>query len=125
MTFLPEHAVVWTELPVRDLDAAMTFYATVIGAPTKRDDTGPNPRADFAVADMMTGVGGHLYPGKPATPGAGPTVHLAIEGTVEAAMERCTRAGGKVVSPVITIPPGRFAYAEDPDGNSIGLFQAN
>jgi predicted enzyme related to lactoylglutathione lyase len=27
-----------------------------------------------------------------------------------------------VVSPVIAIPAGRFAYCEDPDGNSFGLF---
>jgi predicted enzyme related to lactoylglutathione lyase len=38
-------------------------------------------------------------------------------------MEACGRGGGKVLSPVITIPPGRFAYATDPDGNSIGLFE--
>ena len=30
--------------------------------------------------------------------------------------------GGEVVSPIITIPAGRFAYCLDPDGNSFGLF---
>ena len=68
------------------------------------------------------GTGGHLYPGTPA-PGTGPTVHLAIAGTVDPAMTRCTAGGGAIVSPVITIPPGRFCYATDPDGNSIGLFE--
>jgi predicted enzyme related to lactoylglutathione lyase len=28
----------------------------------------------------------------------------------------------KVVSPIVEIPAGRFAYCLDPDGNSIGLF---
>ena len=42
---------------------------------------------------------------------------------VEQAMAACTKGGGAVVSPVITIPPGRFCYATDPDGNSIGLFE--
>ena len=37
-------------------------------------------------------------------------------------MQRVTDNGGKVVSPVITIPAGSFAYCADPDGNSFGLF---
>ena len=37
-------------------------------------------------------------------------------------MQRVTENGGTVVSPVIEIPAGRFAYCLDPDGNSIGLF---
>jgi predicted enzyme related to lactoylglutathione lyase len=38
-------------------------------------------------------------------------------------MERVKDAGGQVVSPPITIPPGRFFYAVDPFGNSIGFFE--
>ena len=41
---------------------------------------------------------------------------------VEAALERVKNAGGEVVSDVIWIPAGRFAYCLDPDGNSIGVF---
>jgi predicted enzyme related to lactoylglutathione lyase len=37
-------------------------------------------------------------------------------------MERVTANGGQVVSPVVQIPSGRFAYCLDPDGNSFGLF---
>lgn len=122
MSTLP-HAVVWTEIPVRDLEAGMAFYAALFGAPLARDDTGPNPIATFPMPDMMAGIGGHLYVGEPATEGEGPTVHLGLAGPVEEAMARCTRAGGTVLSAVVAIPPGRFAYARDPDGNSIGLFE--
>ena len=118
---LPTSAVVWAEIPVNDMTAAMAFYEALLGNPLTFDETGPNPMAMFAY-DMTKGTGGHLYPGKPA-PGTGPTVHLAVPGTVEAAMAVCTAKGGKVLSPVITIPPGRFCYATDPDGNSIGLFE--
>jgi hypothetical protein len=72
---------------------------------------------------MNAGVGGHLYPGKPASNGEGPTIHLVAEGRLEATMERVTAAGGQVVSPPITIPPGRFFYAVDPFGNSVGFFE--
>ncbi|MBJ7471137.1 MAG: VOC family protein [Solirubrobacteraceae bacterium] len=115
------HAVVWTEIPVTDLDQSMKFYEAVLGAPLTRNDAGPNPMADFAYGDGS--VAGHLYPGKPAADGAGPTVHLAVPGTVEEAAARCVDAGGSVIGPVITIPPGRFQYATDLDGNSIGLFE--
>jgi predicted enzyme related to lactoylglutathione lyase len=101
----------------------MAFYGAVIGAPLTRDDNGPNPMAVFTAADM-TSVAGHLYPGKPAADGQGPTIHLAIAGTVEDAMARCTKAGGTALGPIVTIPPGRFAYAQDLDGNSIGLFES-
>ena len=116
----PHPTVVWTEIPVRDLEAAIAFYSGLFGWSMQRDESGPNPMASFS--DDMQAVGGHLYPGEPAK-GNGPTVHLAVRGALEDAMEACTRLGGAVVSPVITIPPGRFAYATDPDGNSLGLFE--
>ena len=35
-----------------------------------------------------------------------------------------TDAGGTVLPmPPVTIPPGRFVYATDLDGNSFGLFE--
>ena len=113
--------VVWTEIPVTDLDASERFYADVFRWTLKRDETGPNPMSNFA--SDMNGIHGHLYPGKPAAEGQGPTLHLAVPDGLEAAMERCTGAGGTVLGPPIEIPPGRFAYATDPDGNSIGLFE--
>ena len=112
--------VVWTEIPVRDLDKAQVFYETVFGFNMARDSSGPNDLVNFDAE--MSGIGGHLYPGVPAAEN-GPTLHLAVPDNLEAAIVRCKEAGGAVVSPAITIPPGRFAYATDPDGNSLGLFE--
>lgn len=114
--------VVWTEIPVTDLDAAVTFYNTVFGWELKIDSSGPNPMAMFG--DGSPAAHGHLYPGRPAAAGTGNTIHLAVPDALSAALDRCKQAGGKVVSPPIEIPAGRFVYAEDPDGNSIGLFEA-
>ena len=114
--------VVWTEIPVNDLAKAEAFYTAVFQWEMKRDLTGPNPMTNFT--DDMSSTGGHLYPGKPGA-GTGPTIHLAVPDKLETAMDRCSAAGGTVTGPVITIPPGRFVYATDPDGNSIGLFEPN
>ncbi|MGR3455039.1 VOC family protein [Pseudooceanicola sp.] len=112
--------VVWTEIPVRDMQKAMKFYNDVFGWSLKLDESGPNPMAVFS--DGAQGVGGHLYPGTPGM-GAGPTVHLAVPDGLAAATDRAKIGGAKVLYGPIEIPAGRFTYIEDPDGNSIGLFE--
>jgi predicted enzyme related to lactoylglutathione lyase len=112
--------VAWTEIPVTDMDKSVAFYNDVFGYQMSIDNSGPNPMA--VLGSEMEAVGGHLYPGKPAADG-GNTVHLIVPDALEAAIARCKAAGGEVVSPAISIPPGRFAYAKDLDGNSLGLFE--
>ncbi|MCU0910692.1 MAG: VOC family protein [Rhodobacteraceae bacterium] len=125
MTHTPDHAAVWFELPVRDMTKAIAFYNAVFDAGLVLDTSGPNPMAVFSIkgGPMSGGVSGHLYPGTPAKSGAGPTVHLIVPDRLEDACDRLTGAGGEVIGPVIEMPWGRFVYATDPDGNSIGLFQ--
>ncbi|WP_309082688.1 VOC family protein [Chelativorans sp.] len=118
--FLPAQAAVWFEIPVTDMNRARTFYGAVLQNELA-DMEGPNPMARFAARDEDS-VAGHIYPGKPAPEGTGITIHLAVAAPLEAAMERVTANGGKVVSPIIPIPAGRFVYCLDPDGNSFGLF---
>lgn len=112
--------VVWTEIPVTDLSAAQAFYEKVFGWQMDYQKMEPNDSVMFRDGN---GIHGHLYPGKPASEGQGPTLHLALADTVEAGAARCIDAGGTVLGPVIEIPPGRFQYAQDPDGNSLGLFE--
>ena len=121
----PEHSVVWFEIPVTDMKRSKAFYDTVFKTELVEDSTGPNVMAMFPVTDMKVGNSGHIYPGKPAASGTGNTVHLLAPEPLEESIERLTKNGGKVVSPIVTIPPGRFAYCLDPDGNSIGLFTRN
>ena len=113
--------VCWTEIPVSDLDNGQQFYEKVFGWKMRKQDMQPNAIVDYK--DDDTAVAGHLYVGKPSQEGTGATIHLVVPDNVEATAARCKDAGGNVVSPVIEIPPGRFAYALDPDGNSIGLFE--
>ncbi|MBO6639774.1 MAG: VOC family protein [Roseitalea sp.] len=117
-----EHAVCWAEIPVTDMERGKAFYGTVLGVELNDNNDGPNPMADFPTKDPKTGISGHLYPGKPAPKGTGNTIHLVASDPLDTVMERVKAAGGEVVSPAIDIPAGRFFYAHDPDGNSIGFF---
>ena len=121
----PENSAVWFEIPVSDMKRAKAFYDTVCMTDLQVDSSGSNPMAIFPVSDMKKGTSGHLYPGKPAAAGSVSTVHLAVPAPLEEALERLKKAGGKVVSDIVSIPPGRFAYCVDPDGNSISLFVHN
>ena len=112
---------VWSEIPVASLPRAMEFYSSVFGYDIRMDETGPSPQAILGVGPG--GIGAHLYEGKPAVGGSGQVLHLAVPDTLEAAISRCEGAGGEVTSPPIDVPPGRFVYARDPDGNNLGLFE--
>jgi predicted enzyme related to lactoylglutathione lyase len=121
----PENAAVWFEIPVTDMKRAKAFYNAVFKTELHDDNTGPNPMAIFPIRDMKAGNSGHLYPGKPAQSGTGNTIHLLAPEPLEQSLERVKKSGGKVVTDIVRIPSGRFAYCEDLDGNSIGLFTRN
>ena len=119
---MTERAImVWGEIPVTDMEKSVAFYNAVFGYDMKIDTSGPNPMA--VLGGLENTAGAHLYPGKPA-PDSGNTIHLGLTDSLEAGMQRCWDAGGEVISEPIAIPAGRFAYAKDLDGNSIGLFEA-
>ncbi len=118
-----ENRIVWAELPAADMERAKAFYAALFGAPLIMSTAGPDTIAVFPY-EQTGGRSGHVYEGKPAPEGTGPTVHLAVECKLDEAMTRIRDSGGKTVSEIITIPAGSFFYALDTEGNSIGIFEA-
>ena len=122
MTDQPETRVVWAEIPASDAERAASFYEAVLEAPLNKQTDGPQPIWVLPYAGG-SGTSGHVYEGKPASDGNGPTVHLSVGGDLNAAKDRIEKAGGKVVSDNITIPAGTFFYAVDTEGNSIGIFK--
>lgn len=122
MTEAKHHRLVWTEIPVTNLEKARAFYETLLEAPLIKDDNGPQPM--LMLPDLQgDGAVGHLYEGKPVTQGDGITAHLAVNGSLDDAMARVAKVGGEIVSEEITIPAGSFFYAKDTDGNSLGIFK--
>lgn len=114
---------VWFEIPVTDLGAGQKFYETVLNTKmfNTEDPSSPHPMVWFNDPRSQV-TSGHLYPGTPATAGSGNTIHILAIEPLETVMPRVEPAGGKLASPIVTIPAGRFVYITDPDGNSIGLF---
>lgn len=122
MTEAKHHRLVWTEIPVTNLEKARAFYETLLETPLIKDDNGPQPM--LMLPDLQgDGAVGHLYEGKPVTQGDGITAHLAVNGSLDDAMARVAKSGGEIVSEEITIPAGSFFYAKDTDGNSLGIFK--
>ncbi len=117
----PANPVVWIEIPVSNLERSARFFNDVLQTEMIRQEMGPNLTMVFPYTGK-DGVAGHLYEGKPAAAGSGNTVHFMLPDSLDAGMERVTRAGGKIVSPVIEIPDGKFTYCQDIDGNSFGIF---
>lgn len=122
MSFTPEHAVVWIELPVSDLARGQQFFTEIGFGPFTLLEEGPQPIAIFNNSDPQNNVTGHLYEGKPATSGQGPTIHFAAPADLETMATRVAAAGGQVLGDPVLIPQGQFLYCQDPDGNSIAFF---
>ena len=113
-------AFVWYELATSDVDAALTFYGTVLGW-TSKDFEGPGPR--YAIASAKDkGVAGimQLPPGvsQPRWLGYLPTPDI------EASIARFTASGGRVTVAPWDIPMvGRLVVLADPQGAALALIQ--
>ncbi|MEM1130249.1 MAG: VOC family protein [Pseudomonadota bacterium] len=123
MSFHPKTFAAWSEIPVRDLDAGIAFYEAVTGARLRRMETDREPIALFQAEISGRSVPANLRVGVPEGAPASPTVFLTVLDSVEAAAERAWNVGGRVLSPVVSVPPGRYCYIADPDGNRVGLFE--
>ena len=122
MQNIPQNPAVWTEIKVTDMEAAKAFYAAVFAFEILDMTMGDASTTSFAYAGDY-GVSAQLMLGTPAPRGSGNVIHLQIAGALEDAITRLNKAGGTATSDILTAPPGRFIYAEDPDGNAIGLFE--
>jgi predicted enzyme related to lactoylglutathione lyase len=116
-----KHAIVWTDIPARDLDRAIRFYSAVLGAEVKKQDF---PELSIGVLPHADGeVGACLFASETARPSAdGPLVYLSCEGRLDAAEAAVVPHGGKVLQPKHGIAPYGFrSIVLDSEGNRIAL----
>lgn len=106
------------ELPAQDADRAQSFYEEVFGWKF-RTWSGP---VDYRMTEEGVQPVGAIYPSQEGE--QGPIVYFDtddIDATAAQIRERGGRADEKHPIPGI----GWFARAQDPEGNSISLFQAD
>jgi len=115
-------ALTWFEIPVRDIESAARFYETVLGRTLRREAMLDSKLAVFPCQEG--GATGCLWSGpETAAPGSATLVYLDASPALDAALERATSAGGRVLKGRTALPPGMgfFAHLQDPEGNRVGL----
>jgi len=119
-----KNAISWFEIPATDLNKAQAFYEAVLECKMRREPMGPSEGAVFPY-EAEEGVGGALLAGPtaPAPASAGTLIYLDASPSLDAALARALKAGGKVALPRQALPPGLgfFAHITDLDGNRVGL----
>lgn len=119
-----KNAITWFEIPSTELNKAQAFYEAVLECKLRREPMGPSEGAVFPY-DAEAGVGGAILAGPtaPAPASAGTLIYLDASPSLDAALARAVKAGGKVALPRQALPPGLgfFAHITDLDGNRVGL----
>jgi uncharacterized protein len=110
------HPVVHFEIGCRDSAKTQEFYRKLFD--WKISDLGPAAM----IAAESGGVDGHI-----TALGHEPrhyTIFYVAVDDVAAYLEKAGRLGAKTLVPPVDIPTGTFAWMQDPEGNTVGLWKA-
>ena len=114
--------IVWVDIPVTNLDRAISFYSAVLGSPVTKEG---GPGFVFGLLPHSgSDVGGCLYlPSADNSPSKlGPLIYLNADGRLAQAVEAVAANGGKVLQAVHPIGPHGFrAIVLDSEGNRVAL----
>lgn len=118
------NAVGWFDIYVDDLDRAVTFYETVLGAKLEDmgDPTGESQMKSFPADMSVYGAAGALTKSPHAAPGVGGTTIYFMAQDCANEESRVAAAGGVVIRPKFSI--GEFGFVslcQDTEGNLFGL----
>ncbi len=115
----------YVEIPVTDVDRAISFYTAVFGYSFERTTIDGYEMALFPSAPGSAGANGALAKGdvyRPSKDGA--VVYLSVP-DMDAALSRAEGAGAAVLYPKTLIDGyGHVAEIEDSEGNRIALFKS-
>ncbi|BAU49482.1 glyoxalase [Sulfurifustis variabilis] len=112
--------LVWFDIPARDLDRAVAFYAAVLGRPIVKQQF---PEVAVAVLPHEEGeLTGCLYPSDEPPAVHGPLLYFSCAGRLDDAIGQVEPNGGKVLKGRHAIGPYGFrAVVLDSEGNRIAL----
>jgi predicted enzyme related to lactoylglutathione lyase len=108
--------VVHFEIGCRNLKNAQEFYSQMFD--WKPQSMGPAAM----IAAETGGIGGHM-----TSLGHEPhhyTIFYVDVDDVAAYLKKAESLGGKTLVPPVKIPTGTFAWMQDPEGNTVGLWKS-
>ena len=118
------NALSWFEIPVKDMDRAVSFYNTILGIELDTSIPGSDGSKMAMFPGAMTDdTGGALVQGNGYVPShQGSLVYLNGGADLSGPLGKVEGAGGKVLLPKTQIGEyGFMAYFEDTEGNKIAL----
>jgi len=114
----------WTDIPVINLDRAITFYSAVLDAPVTKEEG--EPGVEFGLLPHDDNTSGCLTVGGDNQPSLiGPLIYLSVDGRLNEAVAAVNANGGTVQQPPHAI--GAYGYRAvviDSEGNRIALHSA-
>lgn len=117
------HPAVMFEIIANDQDKAKAFYSTVFGWRYQSGSAGfAYVHFPLQLRTLLGGIG----LADAGVPGMEPghSFYLLVD-DIQAAIDRALAAGGRTHMPVTSVDGYTFAMIKDPEGNPIGLLQAN
>jgi predicted enzyme related to lactoylglutathione lyase len=117
---MSNNTLCWTDIPVVDLDRAITFYSAVLGAEVTKMSMG----CDMGLLPHANeNASGCLVVSEDSKPSLdGPLIYLSTNGRLDEAIEAARKGGGKVLVEKHQIGPYGFrAVIVDSEGNRIAL----
>jgi predicted enzyme related to lactoylglutathione lyase len=114
--------VVWFDVPVLDLDRAITFYSALLGEEVLKQDMGGGFTMGLLPGEEEV-FGGCLYVSDETKPtDQGTMLYFNVEGRLRAAVDAALANGGTLRTDVEQIGPwGYRAIVLDSEGNRISL----
>lgn len=109
------HPVVHFEIGCKDSAKMQEFYAKLFGWSIQ-------PMGPAAMIDTGGGIGGHITE-LGHEPSRYTIFYVDVE-DVQAYLNKAQSLGGKTLVPPVDIPTGTFAWVQDPQGNTVGLWKA-
>lgn len=121
---MARNPIPYVEIPVADLDRAVTFYEAVFGFTLERQTVDGYAMALFPFHEGAPGATAALAKGEVYVPSKqGAILYFQVE-DMDAVMKRAEQAGGAVLYPWKDIGDlGFVGEIQDSEGNRIGLSQ--
>jgi uncharacterized protein len=117
--------VVYFEIPVMDIDRAITFYKSVFNFTFEKEVIDKNEMALFPFTDKHTGISGALAKGEIYKPTKDGVVIYFNKENIDATLKLVIKLGGKILYPKTSNGDlGFVAEFEDSEVNRIALHQS-